>query len=100
MLEYNIFLKNLMKLGILVLVTFCIATFTFGGEVNSKIIYYKEVKVQVGDTFSKIAFENNTSNLNTYEFSAFLQEFNNYSSEDIYVGETIIVPIYEDTHSL
>lgn len=88
-------LKLLLK-NILILFLFIVALhFIFNSLFAKKEFATKEIVVMRGETLWSIAsdmLDENNQNIDHIIYD--IQEINNMSSSDIYVGQTILVPIY------
>ncbi len=63
--------------------------------------YYKKVLINSGDTLISISSDYNTSSMSNKDFVRYIKNFNGLKSNDIYYGNFIIIPIFDnDTYNV
>lgn len=87
-------IKRFIILFVLLLVFSSSSAFILAEEAPSPI-YYKEIKVELGDTMYSITKEYNTSNMKTNEYIEAIATFNLKDKDKICVGDTLLLPIYK-----
>lgn len=67
------------------------------GEDISKHNYiekYEQVHISRGDTLWEIAKKYKPKNKSINKYVSYIKEFNHMKSNDIYAGDTLIIPVY------
>ncbi len=59
--------------------------------------YFHKIYVESGDTLWSIASENKSDKESTTEYIKEVKSINNLKSDDLYAGQMIVVPYYEET---
>ena len=89
--SFKLLLKNVLILFLFIIVLH----FIFNSLFAKKEFTTKEIVVMRGETLWSIAsdmLDENNKNIDHIIYD--IQEINNMSSSDLYVGQTILVPIY------
>ncbi|NLK21076.1 MAG: LysM peptidoglycan-binding domain-containing protein [Epulopiscium sp.] len=66
-----------------------------GNQRNSPIERYEQISIRRGDSLWKIAQNHKPQDLSTSKYVAYIKEFNHLKSNELYAGDSIIIPIYK-----
>lgn len=85
--------KKIFYLLLLICIFTSSTAFIFAKD-STKPTYYESVVISSGDTIYDIATKYNTSNMDTYKYIDLIADFNLIDRDKIYIGDTLIIPIY------
>ncbi len=87
---------------IILLIIFILPNYILLGSTKNSLqpTHYEKVLIKSGDSLYSISYTYNTSNMTDKEFVKYIKKFNGLKSNDIYYGNSIIIPMYDGVDNI